>query len=145
MIGLRSRVVSCVEVSELVVWAELFVGSVSAMSRKSSTGRLVTTSGKMSFAGPKIMSCFCWYGMLRHTRMLDDNVVPNTDLCVRVHSGTPITYGSGVNEVETSGVAVGGAVRGSDINTCSEALKKNRIYEKDKRHERGLILYSPVT
>ena len=85
------------------------------------------------------------YIVLHHTRMLDDNVVPNTDLCVRVHSGTPIACGSGVNEVEASGVAVGGPVRGSDINTCSEALKKNRIDEKDKRHERGLILYSPVT
>ena len=83
--------------------------------------------------------------MLRHIRMLDDNVVPNTDLCVRVYSRTPIVYGSGVNEVETSGVAVGGAVRGRDINTCSATLKKDRIDEKHKRHERGMILYSPVT
>ena len=92
------------------------------------------------------MSCFCWYGMLRHTRMLDDNVVPNTDLCVRVHSGTPIiVHGSGVNEVETSDVDVSEPVRGSDTSTCSVTLKKNRIDGKHKRHERGLILYSPVT
>ena len=50
-----------------------------------------------------------------------------------------------MNEEATSGVAAGGPVRGSDINTCSETLKKNRIDEKRKRHERGLILYNPVT
>ena len=71
--------------------------------------------------------------------MLDDSV--HKPLC----PGPLRVFGNCVSEVETSGVTVGGPVRGNDINTCSETLKKIRIGEKHKRHESGLILYSPET
>ena len=83
MIGLRLKVLNYIEASEQVDWDELFVGSASGISRKSSPGRSVMTCGKMIPVRLKIVLCFCWLDMPCHTTMLDDNVVTNTDLCVR--------------------------------------------------------------
>ena len=142
---MRLKAVSYVEAPELVVWDELFVGSASGISKESSAEKSEMTCGKTSRANKTIMSCFYWLGTPLHTRMLDDNVDTNTDLCVRALYRTPTVFGSGVNGVTASGVDVGGAVRGHGINTCSVTLKKNRIREKHKKHERGLISYSLVT